>query len=310
MLDYARLVSDRLQGRLVLFEPDRLPIERGAPLLYVQFSGYGYQKRGVPIGFLQWLRDQRRKGHRIGVFFHELYAFGPPWASSFWLSPLQRYIAAALANLSDFWITNRAASAAWLLKHTGQRPHAVLPTPSVVGEGRLCAGQRDNRLVVFGGAGLRMATYEAGGEELFGWAARRSMRIDDIGPHMPSGSPWPARILAAGGTVHGRLPASEVCRLLSTALVGAATYPLDYAAKSSVIASYCAHGIAPLIYSNAYPPSDGLIAGVNYARGADSDQLSTAGFRQIGDAAFDWYRDHALAAHVERVKRLAAVADQ
>ena len=38
--------------------------------------------------------------------FHEFHAMGPPWRSSFWLSPLQRRLATSLTRLSDGLVTS------------------------------------------------------------------------------------------------------------------------------------------------------------------------------------------------------------
>ena len=73
----------------------------------LQLSGYGFDKRGAPLWLLKEIEGRRRHIKSFGVFFHELYAFGPPWSSSFWLSPVQRHIACRLAVLSDFWMTSR-----------------------------------------------------------------------------------------------------------------------------------------------------------------------------------------------------------
>ena len=73
-----------------------------SPIL-LHYVGYGYAQRGCPI----WLVDglQRWKGlypqRNLITMFHELYASGQPWTSSFWLSPLQKSLAARLTQLSD-----------------------------------------------------------------------------------------------------------------------------------------------------------------------------------------------------------------
>ena len=73
----------------------------------LHFSGYGYQKRGVPLWLVERLRFWARRARtcRLLPFFHELYASGRPWQSSFWLSPLQKHIARSILNLSSLAIT-------------------------------------------------------------------------------------------------------------------------------------------------------------------------------------------------------------
>jgi hypothetical protein len=74
----------------------------GADTVLLHFVGYGYAKRGLCFwlaeGLQQWKSRSPRR--RLVTMFHELYAFGLPWRSSFWTSLPQRRIARALASSS------------------------------------------------------------------------------------------------------------------------------------------------------------------------------------------------------------------
>ena len=140
--------------------------------VFLQMSGYGFDKRGAPLWLLHEIEKRRTHIKTLGIFFHELYAVGPPWTSSFWLSPVQRRISRRLAGLSDFWMTNREGSEQWLRRFSGDKPHAVLPVFSNVGETVTPARPRLPRIVVFGNPGLRQKTYQAADDKLFDWANR------------------------------------------------------------------------------------------------------------------------------------------
>src|SRR5262245_33289304 len=62
--------------------------------IFLHYVGYGYDKRGCPSWLVEGLEQWRRLagGRRLVTMFHELYAFGMPWRSSFWTMPLQRSI--------------------------------------------------------------------------------------------------------------------------------------------------------------------------------------------------------------------------
>jgi len=252
---------------------DKLPLEKqlgmhttltGNCLLH--YSGYGYAKRGAPLWLLNKLQTDRPHIKNLGIFFHELYAYGPPWRSSFWLSPAQRHISRRLAEMSDFWITNREASALWLRRFAGDKPQAVLPVFSNVGEMPFYSPGRSPNIIVFGGAVLRQATYRATGESLFSWAHAQGITIHDIGP--PIDDPATSASLRRTGVVlHGRLEPAEVSKQLSDALFGILAYPADSVAKSGVFAAYCAHGVCPILLSKRYEPGDGIIAGNHYVAG-------------------------------------------
>ena len=69
----------------------------------LHYVGYGYAKRACPFwltrGLDQWKRQ--RPHRRLITVFHEIYAFGPPWSSSFWTSPFQKLLAKRLAIISE-----------------------------------------------------------------------------------------------------------------------------------------------------------------------------------------------------------------
>lgn len=270
--------------------------------IVLQLSGYGFDKRGAPSWLLREIEKRRRHIKTMGIFFHELYAFGPPWSSSFWLSPVQRHIARRLAELSDFWMTSREGSAQWLRRYVQDKPQAVLPVFSTIGEPDSFAQVRLPRIVVFGSAGLRHATYQAAGDKLFAWAKQASFEIHDIGA--PVTDRQVAVTLRANGVIqHGRLDDREIGRLMQDAEFGLLAYPVDYVAKSSVFAAYCTHGICPVLISENYAQADGLIAGSHYLPGVpgfvDFSQAAA-----IGQAAWDWYQPHGLHIHATTLLEL------
>jgi len=266
----------------------------------LQLSGYGFNKRGAPLWLMRELEERRSHIKTLGVFFHELYAFGPPWSSAFWLSPVQRHIARRLAEMSDFWMTSREGSAQWLRKVTGNKPHAVLPVFSTIGEPDLLATTRLPTVIVFGSAGLRQATYQAAGEKLFAWAKQASLQINDVGA--PIVDEQLSKTLRANGVVqHGRLDDEAVRCLMQKARFGLLAYPVEYVAKSSVFAAYCAHGICPVLISKSYLQADGLAAGSHYLPGVP-DAEAVFDTASIGRVAWGWYQPHGIQHHMGFIK--------
>jgi hypothetical protein len=273
-------------------------------VVVLQMSGYGFAKRGAPFWLLRELEQRRNRIRSLAVFFHELYAIGPPWTSSFWLSPFQRHVARRLAELSDFWMTNREGSALWLRRFAADKPHAVLPVFSNVGEAGAPTGARAPRIIVFGSAGLRQKTYLAAGEKLFSWAKQASLEIHDIGSPIVDAA-LSATLHSSGVIQHGLLDGNEVDLLMRDALYGVVAYPVEYAAKSGVFAAYAAHGICPLLISENYGQADGLVAGRHYQPGVPSaeDHLKAT---SIGGAAWDWYQPHRVGRHSDVFKEFLA----
>ena len=274
----------------------------------LHLSGYGYQKRGAPLWLLNKFLTDQSGIKKLGIFFHELYAFGPPWGSAFWLSPVQRHIARRLAEMSDFWITNREDSAQWLRQFSGHKPHAVLPVFSNVGEMPANTQGRAPKIVIFGSAGLRLSTYRGAGETLFSWAREQGLELHDIGPAIDDPVLF-ATLRRVGVVQHGRLETAEVSKQLSDAMFGVVAYPIDYVAKSGVFAAYCAHGVCPILISKHYALSDALMAGTHYLAGLPQGAIQHSIVSNIESAAWNWYQPHRIMAHVNTLKQLFNEAD-
>jgi hypothetical protein len=270
-------------------------------IIVLQYSGYGYARRGAPLWLPNHLQEWRRSNVKVGVWFHELYATGPPWRSSFWLTLAQRYVARRIAALSDFWLTNREGSARWLERFAGARPHAVLPVFSNLGEPQCYQGNRSPRLTVCGSGQLRLATYRRALQKIVSWARRQNLELHDIGPDVPDPK-IVARLRQAGFVIHGQLPARDVSDLLATASFGILAYPVEFVAKSTIFAAYCAHGLCPLLLSKGSAPTDGLAAGTHYIAGIPRGVVNMRDAEAIAMSAWAWYQPHRVMSHVETLE--------
>jgi len=305
--------SRRLQEYIGYEDIQLVPISRESVSAWVvgpddtvllQMSGYGFSKRGAPLWLLHELERRRKDIKTLGIFFHELYAFGPPWRSSFWLSPVQRYIVRKMAKLSDFWMTNRDGSAQWLRQYAGEKPHAVLPVFSNVGESVAPPVKRLPKIIVFGGSVLRQKTYRAVGNELFSWAKSAALEVHDIGPPI-SDAKLSETLRTSGVILHGRLDGLEVDQLMEGAMFGLLAYPVEYVTKSGVFAAYCAHGICPILISKNHAQSEGLMAGSHYLTGISNVSVVLQP-QQIGQAAWEWYQTHTIERHAELISKYVA----
>jgi Glycosyl transferase 4-like domain len=280
--------ADALAGRLDALHPD-------AVLLH--YSGYGYAKRGAPVWLVQGLRrwQARAPGGRLVVMFHELWAYGPPWTSSFWLSPVQRALAAALLRLGDALFTNTDLYARRLRRLTWDRQSVtVLPVLSNIGEtvDPRPLDAREPLAVVFGKHGTRARAYAAMAKFLPILRAAGIERIVDIGP------PVDERVIVRSPLPvfpYGYLDPTAASRAMSRARFGLLDYSLDLAAKSGIFAAYAAHGVVPLIRSAMGGSSDGLRHGVNLVRTDHAPVLQPRyAAQRLASAIHAWYQEHAL----------------
>lgn len=286
-----------------LWEPEKAPTlprsqrwsgsaPQGTKVLMLQYSGYGYAKRGAPVGLPLQIRRMRRERPeiRLVTMFHELFAYGPPTSSSFWLSPVQRWVALSLAKLSDQVITNRAGSARWLENripaHRG-RIHAS-PVFSNLGEAPDAPppSQREAHLVFFG---YQAELWDAGFTGLRRVVeALKPARVTILG----RSAEIPAEVF--GGipvTRTGFLGAEEVSTILRTARWGLVAYNPEYIGKSSLLAAFLAHGVVPLLVNGHLPLSEGLERGVHLLAVNDLGS-TTPDLDAISAAGQQWYRPH------------------
>jgi hypothetical protein len=285
---YAAALAGGLRERLGVetrfVAGDSVPEALSGSTLLLHYANYGYQTRGCPVSLVRGLlRWRRSAGYRLVTMFHEVYANGPPWRSSFWISPLQRQLAAALARGSDGVVTSLALYAGLLTRLAPGVEVHVSPVFSTVGEPARVPPLRERRpaMVVFGGPGVRGRAYGEGREALA--AACRTLGIEevlDIGPALSSPQPAlgsiPVRTL-------GPLPAAEVSRLLLGSLAGFLAYPPAFLPKSTIYAAYCAHGLLPV----------------------HSGEKADAGDAQArATAAREWYLGHSLARQAELFAQL------
>jgi hypothetical protein len=278
----------------------RLEREAGEAPVLLHYVGYGYQPRGCPRwlvdGLAAWKAGDGRR--RLVTIFHEVYASGPPWHSSFWLSPAQRRLAARLAGLSDGRVTSLSRYRKLLAGLAPGLEVAVLPVFSTLGEPAdpLPLALRVRRLVVFGGPGARARAYDSHALRLAGACQALDVaEVLDVGP--PGGATPPAELAGRPLRRLGELPIAEVTALLAESLAGFVAHSPGFLAKSTVFAAYCAHGMLP------------LCATVEHAEGDTPpvwEPTSCEELQAVADRARAWYHNHTAAIHAELYRRLLA----
>lgn len=296
---FTSVVSSRTSHALLQVMRTRLDTARSGVLIH--YVNYGYARRGCPWWLIRGLARFRARspGQKLVTVFHEVYAFGPPWRSSFWLWPVQRHLAAQLARLSDGIVTSLERYAAILRRWRPDTPIRLLPVFSTVGEPRAASqlSQREPLLVVFGGQGVRRRAYTAYRSELE--AACRALEIGgviDIGPPVES-----ATTTIGGRAVRrlGILPAEEVGAWLQRARAGFIAYPTGFLGKSTIFAAYAAHGVIPVVAWDRHQPDESARQWLEYVPARELNVSDRARAAEVATAATAWYEGHSLAKQAE-----------
>jgi hypothetical protein len=289
----------------------------GTAVVLLHYANYGFQRRGCPAwlvgGVARWRGAD--PGRRLVTMFHEVYASGPPWRSSFWLSPVQRRLASSLLRASDGIATSLGLYGRILSRWQPRRSVTVAPVFSAVGEpGTLpaAAERRPRFMAVFGGAGIRQRAYAEMRQALAGACrALEVAEILDVGPTLPE---LPERIEGFKVRALGPLPDAEVSAILLRSYAGFLGYPPSFLAKSTIFAAYCAHGLVPVC---AWPQAGGHRGGRSrrgapHALAPDEPPPCWQPGREpapsdpdaLAARAWSWYGGHSLALQAAAFREL------
>lgn len=278
----------------------------------LHYVNYGYQARGVPFRLRKSARQLRRKLHgRWITTFHELYAFGPPWRSAFWLYPLQTKVARDMIQISDACFVSSDVIKNEIQRYDSQKPVQLLPVMSNFGEPQLTNfnGRSPKHWAICGGTRLILRSLRAFAKvqrlipqiyfpeqlEVIGGCERSEIR-DEIATLARN---W--RGLSCRH--HPEVDETRASELLSNCSFAW----IDYFGrgkvwpgmifKSSSFAACCAHGIVPILSHAEAPPAlgrDPFPAWYFISRGGahfpEPEHLSAR-----REEIYAWYHRHASA---------------
>lgn len=270
----------------------------GQSLVLLEYSGYGYAKRGAPVWLSRGLdRVCGEEGVPLITMFHEVYASGPPWKSAFWMTVGQRYVASQIASKSHEVVSNRADAVTWLRARTDAPVH-YCPVFSNVGEPE-APGRRVERepyAVIFGGTG-KDALYEKHGARLEAFLCQTGIKkIIDIGPQPPDQSL--SKMKRTQVDILGFAKAPAISEYLQKASMGFLCRNPRALTKSGCFAAYMAHGVPAVIAQrHKSSPAKGLKEGLHYLPLRrvleEGHAWHPADWEEMGQRMHKWYQRHA-----------------
>jgi hypothetical protein len=267
----------------------------------IHVSGYGYEKRGVPFWLLQGLRTWRRTHANcivLGVF-HELFATGRIWNSSFWLSQPQKRITQGIWDLCDGALTTTAPYFEQLVAWRPNMAHMLrtMPVSSNVGEPSLVPApeERPPNMVVFGQPGTEDKVYREP------WGALSASVVETLGIKgiidIGTRKTAPPRLVGPAPVMTmGQLAPDRVSRDLVSCRFGLLNYDIARLQKSGVFAAYAAHGVIPICIGSQAKPPLGLEEGQHFLRWPPKG-MPDLGMMQRKLAR--WYGDHSTVKHAD-----------
>lgn len=284
----------------------------------LHYVNYGYQERGVPFSlrtFARRLRQQLRG--RWLTNFHELYAWGPPWKSAFWLRPVQVKIARDLIDISDACFVSNPTIEQAIREYDSSQKTYLAPVLSNLGEPKLIdfSDLSPRKWAICGGTvlvarslasfqhiqGAIPASYAPRQLEVIGGRDNRTTR--DLVESVNNGAP--------GLTCHYHPEvrperASELLSQCSFAWLdyfGAGKMWPGMILKSGSFAACCAHGVVPVLSHQEGPFAvDGATFPGPYFIVPGAVSLpSLKSLQAIRQDIHEWYQAHASSARLARV---------
>jgi hypothetical protein len=287
----------------------------------LHYVGYGYQSRGVPFWLADWLKLNHRhiadRRLNLVTMFHEVYSFGPPWKSEFWLRPWQVRIAKQVIAASSAIFVSNYISAQDVAKHKPQAQVNIYPVWSNFGEpeqAELKLGDRlPTRWLVCGGT----ATIERGLTSFLQVLDRIPAEFFPTHLDVFGGTENPvirqllAQDFSFTTAYFPQVSVAQASSLLTVASFAWIDYlqPQDFfpslVFKSGIFACCSAHGVLSVFshQETGATIDDDPHPGVFYIANDGSDRTSFPDLANLGtirQKVYQWYHRHASARVVAR----------
>ncbi len=280
----------------------------------LHYVNYGYQARGIPFGLIPVLRELRRscRGGFLTIF-HELYASGPPWKSSFWLQPSQKRLTRTIAQLSGTCLVSSESMLRQLEALVPDLGAIVSPVLSNFGEPELATEQfshRDpHRWTICGGTALvekSLKSFSNIGQRIPEQIAPRQLSVFG-GNDSPAIRAMLPRLHPQMQTEYRpRITPADASRILSESSFVWLDYfhrpgvPADILLKSTAFAAACAHGVIPVFphRSSAISVGSDPLPGPFFIEPAVSKLPDAASRAEIAARFYHWYQRHAASNHL------------
>lgn len=300
LYDYAKVLEIELLKRNVssIYSFDDVI---DADAVFLNYSGYGYQKRGLPVNlYLQLRQLVKTKRIPLFIYFHELYAGGThPTTSSFWLYPLQKKLCHLFLKLSTVSFCGNDVMLELLQRGMPEARNKIFyaglfSNIPVLQENRLLE-MRENVAVVFGSEERREALYK--NFELIEKVCHSLgiIKIIDIGSGNMNKYCQSKKIVMEA---RGALAPNEVASALQKSRFGFISYPEHLFGKSGIFAAYAGNGMMIInFWSGALDARDGLKRGFHYLNAMELNSISIMMDQRIADHAFQWYQSRNAMKH-------------
>jgi len=261
--------------------------------IILHFSGYGFATRGLCFELIKSIKDwkQRDKKNRLITIFHEIYATGPIYRTSFWTYFPQKYLAKNLFKSSDISVTNNKENQLILSSFEKGKKVKIFSTFSNIGQINYYKNlnKRKEIAIIFGGSFQKKILYDdifLNQKRYYNLLSELSIkRILDVGPKVVNLK----KIINIPIKAIGIKSKKFISNLFSKAKVGLIFYPISQMPKSGIVAAYAAHGILIVNFCEKKIYNDNeFINGLNFVN--DNLTKKNLCYQKIADKSFTFYK--------------------
>ena len=266
-------------------------------LLFINYSNYGYQKKGVPVWLVKEVATIKAMGVKVITFFHEVYASGKVWQSVFWLHQVQKKIFQNLYYLSDAVFCSNQRVQTIIQSETkdkGSKSQNIglfsnITEPNVL----IPWANREKVAVVFGSYGRRKLVYDKIVAINKFCKQTDLVKIIDIG-NGKCNEEW--QKIQVPVIAKGILPNVEIAAILANIQFGFIDYATSLLGKSGIFAAYAAFGIVPINFTDDNEKAmDGLNVDIQFYEPKYIPLNFNSG------AIFSWYQQRNIVNHTKAI---------
>jgi len=265
--------------------------------IILHYSGYGYSSKGLCFDLISSLEKwkMKNKNNILITIFHEIYATGPIYKTSFWTSIPQKYLAKNLLELTDFAITTTKKNQMLLSSFNKKKLIKCLHVFSTIGEKTVQKkiNKRKKMAVIFGGNYQKKVLYKNIYINSHQYADQLKKlgitKIVDVGPKLKNLK----KIVNIPIKQLGIKSNNFISNLLCNSRAGLVYYPACDMGKSSIVAAYTSHGVLIINFCK-----DGILKSNEFISGRHFVSNSSNGlnnFNKIVNSVYKLYKQNNVA---------------
>ena len=269
-------------------------------VLFVNYSNYGFQKRGVPVFWvLKVICYSKFYKIKLHVFFHELYANSKnPLHSSYWLHVIQKFLCHTLFYASDCSYCSNSVMFSILKKIKSNTPLFNIGILSNIPSSHcvLDFHHRDNVAIVFGTSKQRELVYKNIVLLKKTCNSLGLKKIIDIGSKIDQNSILKFDFIEVDEM--GVLKIEDISKLMGVSKFGFIHYDYHLLPKSGIFASYACNELAVINFNCDYNgTTDNLNINKEFVSAKTFDSFNKLDAALLARNLKEWYQNNISTKH-------------